>query len=123
MTDLNNEKKLASHYFYSSIANCKLMNTSDGQLIMVSTVDGTLTILRFTMGELIIFKEIEIESSGTFEIGNKQLVVLEDDTIVRYNITEWKVQNKINHDLDKPITSFAVSGEEIICGTNGDNLR
>ena len=123
MTDLNNERKLASHYFYSSIANCKLMNTSDGQLIMVSTVDGTLTILRFTMGELIIFKEIEIESSGTFEIDNKQLVVLHEDTIVRYNITEWKVQNKINHDLDKPITSFAISGEEIICGTNGDNLR
>ena len=123
MTDLNNERKLASHYFYSSIANCKLMNTSDGQLIMVSTVDGTLTILRFTMGELIIFKEIEIESSGTFEIDNKQLVVLHEDTIVRYNITEWKVQNKINHDLDKPITSFAISGEEIICGTNGGNLR
>ena len=123
MTDLNNERKLASHYFYSSIANCKLMNTSDGQLIMVSTVDGTLTILRFTMGELIIFKEIEIESSGTFEIDNKQLVVLHEDKIVRYNITEWKVQNKINHDLDKPITSFAISGEEIICGTNGGNLR
>ena len=123
MTDLNNQKKLAEQYFYSSIANCKLMNTDDGQCLAVSTVDGTLTILRFTMGKLIILEEIEIESSGEFVVDSKQLVLLDDDTLVRYTIAEWKVQNKINHDLDKPITSFAVSGEEIICGTNGDNLR
>ena len=123
MTDLNGQKKLAEHYFYSSIANCKLMNTDDGQYLAVSTVDGTLTLLRFLMGELMILKQIEIESSGKFVVDSKQLVLLDDDTLVRYTIAEWKVQNKINHDLDKPITSFAVSGEEIICGTNGDNLR
>ena len=123
MTDLHNQKKLAEHYFYSSIANCKLMNTDDGQYLAVSTVDGTLTLLRFLMGELMIVKKIEIESSGEFVVDSKQLVLLDDDTLVRYTIAEWKVQNKINHDLDKPITSFAVSGEEIICGTNGDNLR
>ena len=99
------------------------MNTDDGQYLAVSTVDGTLTLLRFLMGELMILKKIEIESSGEFVVDSKQLVLLDDDTLVRYTIAEWKVQNKINHDLDKPITSFAVSGEEIICGTNGDNLR
>ena len=75
------------------------------------------------MGKLIILEQIEIESSGEFLVDNKQLVLLDDDTLVRFIMAEWKVQNKINHDLDKPITSFAVSGEEIICGTNGDNLR
>ena len=133
----SNEKteQIDQHYFYSSIASCQVMMhpaATGEELIIVSTEDGRLTVLGFREDEFIVLKKFELEDDvwGELTIIKNRHIFIQNESIVRFNIenndlapSEWLVSNQITFNLDRMVTSLAISGDEIFCGTNGDNIR
>lgn len=126
-------EQIDQHYFYSSIADCqvKTHSATGEELIIVSTEDGTLTVLGFREDEFIALAKFDLNSWGELTIDKNRLFIL-DESVVRFNIenvdsapSEWSISttSKITFKLDREPTSLAISDGEIFCGTHGDNIR
>jgi len=126
-------EQIDQHYFYSSIASCQMMMHPTGEeLIIVSTEDGRLTVLSFREDEFVVLKKFELEDDvcGELTIDKSTRIFIHNESIVRFNIdnidlapSEWIVSTQITFNLDRMPTSLAISGDEIFCGTDGDNIR
>ena len=130
-TVLGEDKLIAKHYFYSDIISCQLKHCkeTDHLLVLVLTKDQQLTVLKLEDDEFVSESEFSLSASGDFRLTNNGITVL-DDEIIRIPIenlekrsSEWVLGEPIEHETDRLVTSFDTANGDIVCGTNGNNIR